>query len=51
LNDTIEQYSNFKDLNRYAELKKKDVASLTDQEKELLEKIANKDALKLFLPK
>jgi len=51
LKDTLDQYSNFKDLKRYAELKAKGLSNITDEEKRLLEKIAKKDALKPFLPK
>jgi hypothetical protein len=51
LNDTLKQYSNFKDLRRYAELKAKDPASLTEQEKQLMEQIAKREDLKPFLPK
>jgi hypothetical protein len=51
LSDTLEQYSNFKDLSRYADLKAKDPAALTDEEKQLMTQIAKREALKPFLPK
>jgi hypothetical protein len=51
LTDTLQQYSNFKDLERYAELKSKDPAKLTDEEKQLMEQIAKRNELKPFLPK
>lgn len=51
LTDTLQQYSNFIGLQRYAELKSKDPAKLTDEEKELMEQIAKRDELKPFLPK
>jgi hypothetical protein len=49
LTDTLTQYSNFKKLTRYVELKGK--SSLTDEEKSLMAGIANIDILKPFLPK
>lgn len=51
LTDTLQQYSNFKDLERYAELGSKDPAKLTEEEKQLMEQIAKRDELKPFLPK
>lgn len=51
LRDTLQQYSNFKYLKRYAELKSKDPATLTDEEKQLMNQIAQKDELRGFLPK
>lgn len=51
LTDTLQQYSNFKYLRRYAELKSNDPAKLTDEEKQLMEQIAKRDELKTFLPK
>lgn len=51
LTDTLQQYSNFKDLQRYADLKSKDPANLTEEEKQLMEQIAKRDELKPFLPK
>ncbi len=51
LKDTLEQYSNFKDLKRYAQLKAKDPAKLTDEEKQLMEQITKRDELKPFLPR
>jgi hypothetical protein len=51
LMDTLQQYSNFKDLKRYADLKAKDPTKLTDDEKQLMEQIAKREELKPFLPK
>jgi hypothetical protein len=51
LTDTLQQYSNFKDLRRYVDLKSKDPAKLTEEEKQLMEQIAKRDELKPFLPK
>jgi hypothetical protein len=51
LDDTLTQYANFKDLSRYAELKAKDPAALSDQEKQLMAQIAKREILKQFLPK
>ncbi len=50
LNDTLQQYANFQDLKRYAELKSKDPAKLSDEEKQLMEQIAKRADLKPFLP-
>lgn len=49
LNETLSQYDNFKKLNRYVDLKGK--VSLTDNEKTLMNEIANIDDLKPFIPK
>jgi hypothetical protein len=51
LTDTLQQYSNFKDLQRYAELKSRDLKQLTAEEKQLMAHIAKRDELKPFLPK
>lgn len=50
LSDTLQQYSNFKDLQRYADLWSKDPAQRTEEEKQLMEQIARRDELKEFLP-
>lgn len=47
LNSTLSSYSNYKKLNRYIELKKK--SSPTDEEKSLMEEIANIVELKPFI--
>lgn len=47
LTDTLTQYSNFKKLSRYLELKSK--TALTEEEKALMAEIAKLDALKPFL--
>lgn len=51
LTDTLQQYSNFKDLQRYADLKTKETAKLTAEEIHLMEQIAKREELKPFLPK
>lgn len=51
LTDTLQQYSNFKDLRRYAGLKEKDPAKLTEEEKQLMDQIGKRGELKPFLPK
>jgi hypothetical protein len=50
LDDTLTQYSNFRKLERYLELKNKKGAR-TGEEKALMEHLAGVDALKPFLPK
>jgi hypothetical protein len=50
LSDTLQQYSNYKDLVRYSELKS-NAANLTEEEKQLMEQIAKRAELKPFLPK
>ncbi len=49
LTDTLTLYSNYKDLQRYLELKTK--PSLTDDEKKLMERLAQRPELQPFLPK
>lgn len=49
LKDTLQQYSNFNDLKRYAELKAKKPEDLTTDEKALMDKIAKKEDLKPFI--
>lgn len=51
LSDTLHNYSNFKDLQRYEDLKSKTSADLTEQEKQLMEQIAKREELKPFIPK
>lgn len=51
LNETLEQYSNFKELRRYAELKEKDPATLSEHEKQLIDQIGKREVLQPFLPK
>jgi hypothetical protein len=51
LADILQQYSNFRALKRYAELKAKDPFALTEEEKQLMERIAKMDGLAPFLPK
>jgi len=49
LSDTLSQYSNFKKLNRYLELKEKQ--NPTDEERTLMSEIEKVEILKPFLPK
>jgi hypothetical protein len=49
LNETLTQYDNFGKLNRYLDLKEKEL--LTDREKSLMNEIAKIDVLKPFIPK
>lgn len=49
LNETLVDYSNFRKLERYIDLNEKPVSDLTDEEKELMEKIKTVDDLKPFL--
>jgi hypothetical protein len=51
LTDTLKQYSNFLSLRRYIELKKKDVNRLTQAERDLMDRIAEREDLLPFLPK
>ncbi|MBO0797194.1 MAG: hypothetical protein J2P31_00065 [Blastocatellia bacterium] len=49
LDDTLSEYSNFVKLKRYLELKRK--TNLTDEEKSLMQQIAQNQELQPFLPK
>ncbi len=51
LTDTLQQYSNFKDLKRLVELKSKDAAELTKEEKALMDQIGKREELKPFITK
>lgn len=50
LADTLQQYGNFKDIQRYDELRRKAPGKLSDPEKALMDKLAAKEAIKAYLP-
>lgn len=50
LNDTLTLYGNFRDLQRYQELKQKDPGALTAAEKGLMARLAQRPELQPFLP-
>jgi hypothetical protein len=50
LSDTLEQYSNFKDLKRFQQLARKDPAMLTQEEKDLMDRLYEREELLPFLP-
>lgn len=50
LTDTLQMYSNFKDLQRYRELKEREPNSLSPAEQALMQRLEQSDDLKPYLP-